>query len=74
MNIAGVNMRYALFWYQVVPKRQCRTTILRCVKSQKIEDLIYIAAEASNHAEIQHVQIGYANTASQFAVPMKINK
>jgi len=29
-----------------------------------IENLIYNAAKASYHADIQHVQIGYANTSS----------
>jgi hypothetical protein len=35
---------------QVVPKRQFGTTTIRCVKSQKSADLIYIKAEAWNHA------------------------
>jgi hypothetical protein len=37
---------------EVIPKRRYRTTTQRCVISQNSADLIYIAAEAQNHANV----------------------
>jgi hypothetical protein len=70
MDVAG-KPNGPLFKGQAVPKRRQQTTTLRYIKSQKIADLIYAAAEAICHVHFMRQLIGkFRHKALTLPVPV----
>jgi hypothetical protein len=64
MGVTTVLMMRSLLFWDVTQRRLADvTTNLHSVTSQKSEDLIYTAAEASNHKRLNHIN---ANSVTRF--------